>query len=84
MLANGCAGCHTISGVPSAQGKVGPPLDSSLSQKVYLAGNVPNNLENMIDWLRFSRRIDPHTAMPSTGISEQEARDVAAYLYALR
>jgi mono/diheme cytochrome c family protein len=28
MLANGCAGCHTIQGVPSAQGLVGPKLDS--------------------------------------------------------
>lgn len=27
MIANGCAGCHTIAGVPGARGLVGPPLD---------------------------------------------------------
>jgi cytochrome c len=27
------------------------------------------------------RGLDPKTRMPQTGISEQEARDVAAYLY---
>jgi len=84
MLANGCGGCHTISGVPGAQGQVGPRLDSTLSSKLYLAGVVTNNKQNMIRWLRASRDMAPHTAMPSTGISEQEARDVAAYLYALR
>lgn len=27
--------------------------------------------------------IDPKTAMPNVGLSEQEARDVAAFLYTL-
>jgi mono/diheme cytochrome c family protein len=84
MLANGCAGCHTISGVPGAQGQIGPRLDSTLSSKLYIAGVLPNSRENMIQWLRSSRELVPHTAMPSTGISDQEARDVAAYLYAMR
>ena len=84
MLANGCAGCHTISGVPGAQGQAGPKLDATLSKRLYLAGVIPNTRENMIRWLRSSREVVPHTVMPSTGISEQEARDVAAYLYAIR
>jgi mono/diheme cytochrome c family protein len=83
MLANGCAGCHTIDGVPGAQGMVGPTLDSSLPQKVYIAGTLQNTPANMIAWLRRSRDMQPQTAMPSTGISEQDARDIAAYLYAL-
>jgi mono/diheme cytochrome c family protein len=83
MLANGCAGCHTIAGVPGAQGMVGPALDSSLPQKVYIAGTIQNTPTNMIAWLRRSRDIQPRTAMPSTGITEQDARDIAAYLYAL-
>jgi mono/diheme cytochrome c family protein len=84
MLANGCAGCHTISGVPGAQGQVGPRLDATLSSKLYIAGVLPNSRKNMIQWLRSARELVPHTAMPSTGISDQEARDVAAYLYAIR
>ncbi len=83
MLANGCAGCHTIDGVPGAQGMVGPTLDSSSPQKIYIAGTLQNTPANMIAWLRRSRDMQPRTAMPSTGISEQDARDIAAYLYAL-
>lgn len=84
ILANGCAACHTIPGVPRAQGQVGPRLDATLSSRVYLAGVLPNDRQTMIRWLRASREMVPHTAMPSTGISEQDARDIAAYLYALR
>ncbi|TIN48647.1 MAG: c-type cytochrome [Mesorhizobium sp.] len=84
MMANGCAGCHTITGVPGAHGLVGPRLDATMATKVYVGGVLSNNPENLIRWIRAAREINPHTAMPSTGISEQEARDVAAYLYALR
>ena len=84
MKANGCAGCHTIAGVPGAQGLVGPRLDATLATRVHVGGVLANNPENMIRWIRAARTINPRTAMPSTGISEQEARDVAAYLYALR
>ncbi|ESZ02492.1 c-type cytochrome [Mesorhizobium sp. L48C026A00] len=84
MMANGCAGCHTITGVPSAHGLVGPRLDATLATKVYVGGVLSNNPENLIRWIRAAREINPHTAMPSTGISEQEARDIAAFLYALR
>ena len=42
MLANGCAGCHMIPGVPGAQGLVGPRLDGTLAQRVYIGGSLPN------------------------------------------
>ncbi|MER8522838.1 MULTISPECIES: cytochrome c [unclassified Mesorhizobium] len=84
MMANGCAGCHTITGVPGAQGLVGPRLDASLPTRVYVGGVLRNRPENLIRWIRGAREINPHTAMPSTRISEQEARDVAAYLYSLK
>ncbi|MER8590471.1 MULTISPECIES: cytochrome c [unclassified Mesorhizobium] len=84
MMANGCAGCHTITGVPGAQGLVGPRLDASLATRVYVGGVLRNRPENLIRWIRAAREINPHTAMPSTRISDQEARDVAAYLYSLK
>ena len=37
MMANGCSGCHTIPGVPGAQGQVGPRLDASLADRVMKA-----------------------------------------------
>ena len=84
MTANGCSGCHTIAGVPGAQGQVGPRLDGSLAGRVYIGGMLANNPENLIRWIRSAREINPHTAMPSTRITEQQARDIAAYLYGLR
>jgi cytochrome c1 len=38
----------------------------------------------MVRWIVNPPFIDPLTAMPATGITEAEARDVAAYLYSLR
>ncbi|MCA0030884.1 MULTISPECIES: c-type cytochrome [unclassified Mesorhizobium] len=84
MTANGCSGCHTITGVPGAQGQVGPRLDASLADRVIIGGVMANNPENLVRWIRSAREINPHTAMPSTGITEQQARDIAAYLYALK
>lgn len=77
----GCAGCHTIPGVDGADGKVGPSLDN-LRQRVYIAGVVKNSPDNFVAWIVAPRAFSPRSAMPETGITESEARDVAAYLYA--
>jgi cytochrome c len=77
----GCSGCHTISGVPGADGQVGPAL-TSLSHRVYVAGVIVNRPNNLIAWIVSPQIFSPQTAMPQTGISDQEARDLAAYLYA--
>ncbi|PVE23633.1 cytochrome C [Microvirga sp. KLBC 81] len=79
----GCAGCHTIPGVPRAQGNVGPTLQG-FAARVYIGGVVTNSPEALIQWIENPRSIDPKTAMPITGISRAEARHVAAYLYTLR
>jgi cytochrome c2 len=83
ILRYGCAGCHTIPGVPGAQGRVGPTLQG-FAARVYIGGVATNSPDTLIQWIENPRSIDPNTAMPITGISRAEARDVAAYLYALR
>jgi mono/diheme cytochrome c family protein len=77
----GCGGCHTISGVPGADGKVGPSLDD-LRQRVFIAGRLRNSAGNLVNWIVHPQDVDAHAAMPPTGIIDSEARDVAAYLYA--
>ena len=79
----GCAGCHTIPGVPGAQGKVGPTLQG-FAARVYIGGVATNSPDTLIQWIENPRSIDPKTAMPITGISRADARHVAAYLYTLR
>jgi cytochrome c2 len=78
---HGCAGCHSIPGIAGADGKVGAPL-TGLRERIYIAGVVNNTSENLIGWIVSPQRFSPNSAMPATGISETEARDLAAYLYA--
>jgi len=79
---NGCGGCHEIPGAPGADGDVGPPL-AGVAQRAYLGGAIANSPENLAIWIRDARAVDPHSAMPTIGISQRDARDIAAYLYAL-
>jgi cytochrome c len=78
----GCGACHTIPGIDGARGVVGPPL-SFWSRRSYIAGNLPNSPPNLVRWIRDADAVEPGTAMPDLGLSEQQARDVAAYLYTL-
>jgi cytochrome c2 len=76
----GCAGCHEIPGIAGADGKVGGSL-SDIRKRVYVGGVLNNTSENLVRWIVSPQTFSPRTAMPVTGISEAEARDVAAYLY---
>jgi len=78
-----CGACHAIPGVRGAKGVVGPPL-TQFAFRSYIGGEVPNTPENLIRWVKDPHQIEPRTAMPALGLDEQEARDVAAYLYTLR
>jgi cytochrome c1 len=79
----GCGSCHIVPGVSGAQGLVGPPLDHFASRS-YIAGQVPNNADFLIRWIEVPQAIEPGTAMPNLGVSEGQARSIAAYLYTLR
>jgi cytochrome c2 len=78
----GCGACHTIPGIRGATGNVGPRLDR-VKEQVYVAGVLPNTPQNLIFWISSPKKADPQTAMPDLGISEDDARDIAAYLYRL-
>ena len=83
IVAFGCGACHTIPGVSGARGMVGPPL-ARFARRAYIAGEVPNTERSLIQWIMTPQSIEPGTAMPNLGVSEAQARDVAAYLYTLR
>ncbi|KMO44183.1 cytochrome C [Methylobacterium tarhaniae] len=83
MIAYGCAGCHEIPDLAGPRGRIGPPL-RGLAERVYLGGVLPNTPDNLVRWIVDPKAASPRTAMPVTGISEAQARDVAAYLYARR
>jgi cytochrome c2 len=76
----GCGACHTISGVLGAHAQVGPPL-TNYYERDYVAGLLPNTWENLTKWIEDPQHIKPGTAMPNLGVSDPEARHIAAYLY---
>lgn len=78
----GCGSCHTIPGITGANGLVGPPL-TQMGRRIYVAGLLRNTPDNMITWLRDPQAIVPGNAMPNMGLQDQQARDIAAYLYTL-
>ncbi len=79
----GCGACHTIPGVTGANGLVAPPL-LWWSRRTFIAGELPNTPENLVRWIRSPESVEPKTAMPALGLTDQQARDAAAYLYTLR
>jgi cytochrome c oxidase assembly factor CtaG/cytochrome c2 len=79
----GCGACHTVPGVAQADGTVGPPL-TQFGRRAYIAGTLQNNPDNLILWLRDPQQVAPGNAMPNTGLTQRDARDIAAYLYTLQ
>jgi cytochrome c oxidase assembly factor CtaG/cytochrome c2 len=79
----GCAACHTIPGIEGASATVGPPLNN-IAVRGFLGGHLPNTPDNMMKWIQHPQAVDPKNAMPELGITDQDARDIAAYLYTLR
>lgn len=78
-----CVTCHVIPGVVGAVYPVGPSL-AGIADRKYLAGKLPNSRDAMIHWLRAPQTVAPGSAMPNLGVSERDARDIAAFLETLR
>ncbi len=78
-----CATCHIIPGVAGADKNVGPPL-TGIATRRYIGGVLLNTPQNMVRWLLDPQQIDPQSAMPNLRLREQDARDIAAYLYTLK
>ena len=78
-----CGSCHAVPGVPAAVSTAGPPL-SGIGKRSYIAGRLPNLPQNLVAWLIDPPTHKPGTMMPNLGVSEVEARHMAAYLYTLQ
>src|SRR5437773_2021960 len=79
----GCGSCHVIPGISGAESLVGPSLER-IASRVYIAGQLINDPNAMIAWIRDAQHLRPPTAMPALAVGEQEGRDIAAYLYTLK
>ncbi|MGH9409475.1 MAG: c-type cytochrome [Vicinamibacterales bacterium] len=78
-----CGACHTIPGIEGANAVVGPPL-SGIAVRKTLGGHLENTPANMVKWIQHPQQIDPKNVMPELGVTEQDAKDITAYLYTLK
>lgn len=78
----GCAACHTIPDIRAPRGVVGPPLHG-VAHRGLIAGRLPNTPAVLVAFLQNPPALAPETGMPNVGLSPEEARHVAAYLYTL-
>jgi cytochrome c len=79
----GCGTCHVVPRVRGAAGTVGPPL-TDLALRSYIAGSMPNRPDVLTRFLEDPPSVQPRTAMPNLGVTPEEARHIAAFLYTLR
>lgn len=77
-----CGACHSIPQVPAARGRIGPPLER-WGGRSYIAGHLPNGADTLARWIAEPQALVPGTAMPDMGVSDVDARAMAAYLMSL-
>ncbi|ANI79487.1 c-type cytochrome [Sphingobium sp. EP60837] len=82
IIARQCNACHEIPGMAGARGAAAPSLGGFAARKT-VAGVLRNDPVALVRWVRFPQSVVPGNAMPNMGIGDQEARDIAAYLYTL-
>lgn len=79
----GCVACHTFPDVKWPRGGLGPALED-FGRQGLIAGRLPNQPGTLMQFVRNAPALVPGTAMPATLMTDQEARDVTAYLLTLR
>ncbi len=80
----GCNGCHVIPGIDGAQGTLGPSLAGVASRPTLSEGSVPNNPANLAQFVQNPASLNPQSSMPPTGVTDEEASAIAAYLATLK
>jgi cytochrome c oxidase subunit 2 len=80
--ASACVGCHTIAGLST--GVLGPDLTHFGSRDTLGAGLIPIGPEALAAWIKDPQKVKPGAKMPALGLTDAQARAVAAYLLSLK
>ena len=83
VASKGCVACHTFPDVKWPRGRLGPSLQHFGGQGL-IAGRLPNQPGVLMQFVRNAPALLPGTAMPAMLMTDQEARDVTAYLLTLK
>src|SRR5579864_1067188 len=80
-----CVGCHTIPGIPGANGTIGPNL-AGVASRTKIAGGAVDNTgpDDLKAWIMNPPAKKPGTLMPNLGLTDDEATKIVAYLEPLK
>ena len=81
FVSAGCAGCHTLNNLPGASGVAGPNLTNVVLRPTLAGETIPLTPDTLTRFLLDPSAVKPGSTMPSVGLTESEARDLAAFLY---
>jgi cytochrome c oxidase subunit 2 len=84
FVANGCAGCHTVDGNPTAIGVIGPNLSHVGSRTTIAAGILTNTPENLAAWISDPQGIKPGSQMTNQHVRPSDLDAIVAYLHSLK
>ncbi len=89
FITKGCSGCHMISGLEGANGKIGPNLTHLYSRQRFAGAVFELNDRNLRRWLRnppAMKPMDPdnNQGMPNLNLTEDEITQLLAYLETLK
>ncbi len=89
-----CIACHTVRGVPTAAGIIGPNLTHVGSRTSIAGGIYPNEINYLRLWIKNAPAMKPGSLMPLFGKAEkgdtpgvytdQQIADLAAYISSLK
>ncbi len=83
FISKACTGCHTIKGIPEAQGKVGPELTNQASNSL-IVGVSANTEENLKKYLKDPAAVKPGALMPNQYLTDSEIEVLVAFLRTLK
>lgn len=83
FLKSTCIACHTVRG-GGGTGTVGPDLTHVGSRTTLASGVIDNTPENLEQWIRDPSSIKPGVRMPASNFTDQELKELAAYLESLK
>jgi cytochrome c oxidase subunit II len=78
-----CANCHTISGT-SAKGTIGPDLTHLADRQTLATGVLENTPSDLGRWLSDPQSVKPDIHMPNFEMTNDQVRQLTAYLETLR
>ena len=89
FMNKGCVACHSVTGVSElalgARSRTSGPNLTHVGSRDYIAAHtLKNTPENIATWVKNPQAVKPGALMTNLGLTDQEAKDVAAFLFGLK